>query len=273
MSCRLYATTSSNHGLDLWRMYVLLFSRWIDELQLYLSKRYRISTPEYLHLNQCRDIANSSLRNKPQWNLKQNSYIIVQENALENIVGEVAFILSRPQCVNNIIRLHSSVAFFLTVANDNMKSGHISYLRWRHNRCDGVSNHRRSDSLNRLFRRRSSKTSKLSVTGLRWGDSPVTAKFPAQRASNAENVSIWWRHRIDMHNRIRQLYATLWFWCGLILWITSQYGAIVDFIYHSYLLWKQLPLKFEKRISWRWLFYHECLFNSVNYLRKTVAIC
>ena len=26
------------------------------------------------------------------------------------------------------------------------------------------------------------------------GDSPVTGEIPAQRASNAENVSIWWRH-------------------------------------------------------------------------------
>ena len=26
------------------------------------------------------------------------------------------------------------------------------------------------------------------------GKSPVTGEFPAQRASNAENVSIWWRH-------------------------------------------------------------------------------
>ena len=28
----------------------------------------------------------------------------------------------------------------------------------------------------------------------RAGNSPVTGEFPAQRASNAENVSIWWRH-------------------------------------------------------------------------------
>ena len=27
-----------------------------------------------------------------------------------------------------------------------------------------------------------------------WGNSPVTSEFPAQRVSNAENVSIWWRH-------------------------------------------------------------------------------
>ena len=29
-----------------------------------------------------------------------------------------------------------------------------------------------------------------------WGNSPVTGEFPAQRASNAENVSIWWRHHV-----------------------------------------------------------------------------
>ena len=44
------------------------------------------------------------------------------------------------------------------------------------------------------FRRRSKKTSKLRATGLCAGNSPVTGEFPAQKASNAENVSIWWRH-------------------------------------------------------------------------------
>ena len=38
------------------------------------------------------------------------------------------------------------------------------------------------------------KTLKLCVTGLCEGNSPVTGEFPAQRASNAENVSIRWRH-------------------------------------------------------------------------------
>ena len=65
-------------------------------------------------------------------------------------------------------------------------------LQWRHNWRDGVSNHRRLDSLlNRLFRRRSKKTSNLRDTGLCEGNSPVTIEFPAQRASNAENDSIW----------------------------------------------------------------------------------
>ena len=38
------------------------------------------------------------------------------------------------------------------------------------------------------------QTSKLRVTGLCAGNSPVTGEFPAQMASDAENVSIWRRH-------------------------------------------------------------------------------
>ena len=72
---------------------------------------------------------------------------------------------------------------------------HLTPLQWRHNERDGVSNHHPDDCLlNRLFRRRSKETSKLRVTGLCAGNSPVTGEFPAQMASNAENVSIWWRH-------------------------------------------------------------------------------
>ena len=58
-----------------------------------------------------------------------------------------------------------------------------------------VSNHQPHDCLlNWLFRRRSKKTSKLWVTGLCARNSPVTGEFPVQMASNAENVSSWWRH-------------------------------------------------------------------------------
>ena len=68
-------------------------------------------------------------------------------------------------------------------------------LQWRHNGHDGVLNHQPHDCLiNRLFGRKSKKTSKLLVTGLCAGNSRVTGEFPAQMASNAENVSIWWRH-------------------------------------------------------------------------------
>ena len=71
----------------------------------------------------------------------------------------------------------------------------VCALHWRHNENDGLSNHQPHDCLlKRLFKRRSKKTSKLRVTGLCVGNSPVTGEFPTQRASNAESVSIWWRH-------------------------------------------------------------------------------
>ena len=59
-------------------------------------------------------------------------------------------------------------------------------LQWRHNGRDSVSNHQPHDcSLNRLFRRRSKKTSKLRVTGLCVGNSwgPVNSphKWPVTR--------------------------------------------------------------------------------------------
>ena len=62
----------------------------------------------------------------------------------------------------------------------------------------GVPNYQPHDCLlNRLFRHRSKKTSKLHVTGLCAGNSPMTGEFPAQMVSNAENVSIWWRHHVS----------------------------------------------------------------------------
>ena len=117
-------------------------------------------------------------------------------------------------------------------------TGQFCILQWRHNGLDSVSNHQPHDCLlNHLFRRRSKKTSKLRVTGLCEGNSPGTGEFPAQTASNAENVSIWWRH----HERARKghdevmtfkyfLYdwpfvqrIQLWFLFTKIQW----YGALV----------------------------------------------
>ena len=57
-------------------------------------------------------------------------------------------------------------------------------LQWCHNEHDGVSKHLLLDCiLNRLFRRRSKKTSKLCVTGLCEGNSPVNSphKGPVTR--------------------------------------------------------------------------------------------
>ena len=62
--------------------------------------------------------------------------------------------------------------------------------------------------LNRLCGCRSKKASKLHVTGLCAGNSPGTGEFPAQMASYAENVSIWWRHHVfilRLHDTIRDI--------------------------------------------------------------------
>ena len=86
---------------------------------------------------------------------------------------------------------------------------HMSWpLEWRHNGHDCVSNHQPHHYiLNRLFGWRSKKTSKSRVAGLRVGNSPGTGEFPAQMASNAENVSIWWRHHALMKKT--PMYKTL----------------------------------------------------------------
>ena len=115
--------------------------------------------------------------------------------------------------LNSVIVCKISVSFFVRAKplvfwrnsrsfqaendTDLFERKHDFSLRWRHNGRDSVSYHQPDDCLlNRLFRRRSEKTSKLRVTGLCAGTSPGTGEFPAQMASYAENVSIWWLHYV-----------------------------------------------------------------------------
>ena len=70
----------------------------------------------------------------------------------------------------------------LPIAGENIYMFHLfktASLRWRHNECDGVSNHQpRERLLNRLSRRWSKKTSKLRVTGLCGGEYPDDRWIP-----------------------------------------------------------------------------------------------
>ena len=87
--------------------------------------------------------------------------------------------------------LKSALGFFMW----NIRLHAHSSLQWRYNGHDSISNHQPHGCLlNCSFRRRSKKTWKLRVTGLCAGNSPATGEFPAQMASNAENVPILWRH-------------------------------------------------------------------------------
>ena len=68
-------------------------------------------------------------------------------------------------------------------------------LQWRHNGRHNVSNHQPHHCLlNLIWGADQSKHQHFLVSGLCAGDSPVTSEFPAQMSSNAENISIWWRH-------------------------------------------------------------------------------
>ena len=119
--------------------------------------------------------------------------------------------------------------WFIILSTSNI----LTTLQWRHNEQDGVSNHQPCDCLlNRLFRRRSKKTSNIRTTGLCAGNSPVTGEFPAQRANNAENVSLWWRH----HGRDWQESNGLWLFYNRDIFIVRRAG----------LLWSQ------QDFEWRW---------------------
>ena len=67
----------------------------------------------------------------------------------------------------------------LHLAHDEISTLYVLALQWRYNEYESVSNHQPYDCLlDRLLRRRSKKTSKLRVTGLCAGNSPVTGEFP-----------------------------------------------------------------------------------------------
>ena len=90
-------------------------------------------------------------------------------------------------------------------------------------------NHQPHDCLlNRLFRRRSKKTSKLRVTGFCVGNSPGTGDLPTQMTSNAEKVSISWRHHDGVEFKATSEYQqAIWpfNWQGLTLipaWIINN---------------------------------------------------
>ena len=93
----------------------------------------------------------------------------------------------------------------------------LTTVQWSHYGYDGVSNHHRLDCLfKHLFRRRSKKTSKFRVTGLCVVNSPGTGEYHAQRASYAENVSIWWRHH-DSAIHSGYLHLNLQYWDSFLL--------------------------------------------------------
>ena len=57
------------------------------------------------------------------------------------------------------------------------------------------------------------------------GDSPVTGEFPAQSASNTENVSIWWRH-----HGLPSLWGIICFFTVRTITVSHYNNVIMDTI-------------------------------------------
>ena len=107
-------------------------------------------------------------------------------------------------------------------------------LQWRKNVRHGFSNHQPHDCLfNRLFRRRSKKTSKLRVIGFFAGNS--TMNSPRKGPVTQKNVSIWWCH----HGKLLKVN----FHCPTedILSYVSKYPLIILELKQSY-CWRMMSI-------------------------------
>ena len=166
-----------------------------------------------------------TLRNKLKGNSKRNAAIFIHKINLKMLSSK-----------------------FLKLFTGRNHNGRKDISQWRHNEHVGFSNHWRLHCLlNHLFGCRSMKTSKLLLTGLHEGNSPVTSEFPAKRASNVENVSIWWWH----HGKILPLSSAfpgchqynisimlhiLHFWHNRVQSHVMNLSTIVKYLWHHYYL-------------------------------------
>ena len=140
-------------------------------------------------------------------------------------------------------------------------TGHLHWmhtLHWRYNEHDGVSNRQPHDFLlNRFFRCRSKKISKLRVIGLCEGNSPVAGEFHTPRASNAENVSICWRH----HDLIKYAHTPIVFYfVVVILWDLSQSCYFIAHIAEDFFvctLWLPQWNEWQNRLIPKHIFAHD----------------
>ena len=76
--------------------------------------------------------------------------------------------------------------------------GDVKWSSWRlelpvHRVCSRV-----------FFLADNNETSKIRVTVHLWGESTGDRWFPAQRESNTENVSIWWRNNVKVRHSIHR---------------------------------------------------------------------
>ena len=89
--------------------------------------------------------------------------------------------------------LHFNINVQMILTDMACPKGYANVITWRHNGHDGASNHQPHDCLP-IIQAQIKESIKATCHWPLWGDSPVAGEFPSTKASNAESVSIWWRH-------------------------------------------------------------------------------
>ena len=195
-------------------------------------------------------------------------------------------LISLPVCREPPLGLYQSN----NIALDNLG---LWALHWRHNDHDGVSNHQpHGFLLNRLFRRRSKNTQALRHWPL-CGEFTGSGEFPTQRASYAENVSIWWRHHGD--DLPREINVDLWYSILIVDFMESRWYHSGRMSYtcrsenmstlfclngsKTIALWKYEILHHLHNFSSPYLLWKECQLSMILYvsnikvLAKLIQIC
>ena len=139
----------------------------------------------------------------------------------------------------------SSKARFHQIRFKSIETHPATSLRWHHNERDGVWNARCLHCfLICLFRHRSKKTSKLRVTRLCSGKSPVTGEFPAQKASNAEMY--------PFDDRLHVLLTLLYYQIALCR--ASNYKSVCYALWNTWNIARYLRGEFSNSIERRELY-------------------
>ena len=118
-------------------------------------------------------------------------------------LGDMLIILTQPMLelmeythVNKSPHLHRLFVFHVSPRSPLSDMGLFS-LQWRHNEHDGVSNHQPPDCLTQpSIQAQIKENIKAPRHWPLWGEFTGDRWTPRTRASNAENVSIWWRHHV-----------------------------------------------------------------------------
>ena len=160
----------------------------------------RTSTGQWTHYGRSKWISKTSRHYDGDFSVRQPVSVI--KMAADDLVQK----LTRPAILTILIWLLLYCLFYLIELLEKQMIDRL--LQWRHNECDGVSITEVSIVCSTVGsgadQRKHQRYASLEfVRGIQ-----VTGEFPAQKASIAKNVSIWWRHRAEP---LPMCWSLMWF--------------------------------------------------------------